>query len=107
MVQRISFVLLINLCYPEVSLHLFRVFYVLVRVGLGADMVYVSSLLVDSVQKKRHMYIPICNILPYKIAFQTHCRQPRSWVGSKRETQAGTYSLPDISFSVIPSSETH
>ena len=52
MVQRISFVLLINLCYPEVSLHLFRVFYVLVRVGLGADMVYVSSLLVDSVQKK-------------------------------------------------------
>jgi hypothetical protein len=41
------------------------------------------------------------------IASQTHYRQPRSWVGSKSDTQAGMYFLPDISFSVIPSSEAH
>ena len=53
------------MCYPEVSFHLIRVFYVLVRACLGTDMVYVSCISVDSVQK-RHVYITICNILPYK-----------------------------------------
>jgi hypothetical protein len=41
------------------------------------------------------------------IASQTHRRQPISWVVSKSETQAGMYSLPDISFLVIPYSEAH
>lgn len=105
MIQKI--VLLINLYYLEVSFHLIRVFYVYVRACLGADMVYVSRLSVASVQK-RHVYSYMQHsCLQTVIASQTHCRQPRSWVVSKSETQAGMYSLPDISFSVIPSSEAH
>jgi len=55
MIQKNVFYFFINLCYPEVSFHLISVFYVLVRVCLGSDMVYVSCLSVDSVQK-RHVY---------------------------------------------------
>jgi hypothetical protein len=65
MIQKKKVVLLINLCYPGMTFHLIRVFFVLVHACLGVDMVYVSCLSADSVQK-RHIYIPLCNIPPYK-----------------------------------------
>jgi len=47
------------------SFHLIRAFFVLFRACLGVDVVYVSCLSADS-EQKRHIYISLCNIPPYK-----------------------------------------